>query len=414
MNKFLHPHALKQLTCHLRSFNVSSVLANESSKTNGSSSSDLIFNNENKSNQKAENISRAMTYYLKKLSERDALMNVKTQEYEIGKRHLAKMMGVDADLFPQKLETNAPRDLNSVEASIEYLLPSGLFEKKARPFMKSPVDYYPKSDLAAFGKDGRPLNSFFYTRNHGFYKFLHVLTQKILDLNKLEDASNLVGRKFAYKRDEDGTSKINMTGSVWMSRLNLIEKLECNIDELNYQKFLILMQKLVSHPFSKKEQTFVDQFKIPFEPPVKLTNIEKCKLDGEGRSFQEFEYSQKTSLVKLRLYEGTGIIKIKAPEGQFDISFFEAMTHREQILFPFKVIDRINKFDMLVEVNSSGMSCLAKSLRYAISNALCSFVSANDIEKLRLSGCLTKEWRLKERKKPGQQGARRKYTWKAR
>jgi hypothetical protein len=34
--------------------------------------------------------------------------------------------------------------------------------------------------------------------------------------------------------------------------------------------------------------------------------------------------------------------------------------------------------------NNGGMSCLAKAARYAISNALCSFVSADDIEKLRL------------------------------
>lgn len=51
---------------------------------------------------------------------------------------------------------------------------------------------------------------------------------------------------------------------------------------------------------------------------------------------------------------------------------------------PFKVVDRINKFDMDVEVNMGGMSCLAKGIRFAASKALCSFVSTDSIEKLRL------------------------------
>lgn len=87
---------------------------------------------------------------------------------------------------------------------------------------------------------------------------------------------------------------------------------------------------------------------------------------------------------------------------------------------------------MEVEVNKGGMSCLAKALRYSISKALCSFVSSENIEKLRLgtvfiflnlalaliyfwlcveAGLLTKDLRLKERKKYGKEGARRAYTW---
>lgn len=137
--------------------------------------------------------------------------------------------------------------------------------------------------------------------------------------------------------------------------------------------------------------------------------------------------------------EGTGEIRIRSPtesSAPFDIKYFEVLTHREQILFPFKVVDRVNKFDIDVDIiNPTGMSCLAKAMRYAISKALCSFVSTDSIEKLRLglsskksnnsplkilyyfvffcflAGLLTSDTRQKERKKPGQEGARRKYTW---
>jgi len=65
----------------MRYFNISAVLGNESNekkstheKATTTKSSNLIFNNENKTNEKAENISRAMTYYLKKRSERGKLI----------------------------------------------------------------------------------------------------------------------------------------------------------------------------------------------------------------------------------------------------------------------------------------------------------------------------------------------------
>lgn len=77
-------------------------------------------------------------------------------------------------------------------------------------------------------------------------------------------------------------------------------------------------------------------------------------------------------------------------------------------------MDKINQFDIELEVNNGGMSCLAKAARYSIAKALCCFVSTDSIEKLRLAGLLTADKRLKERKKPGQEGARRRYTWKKR
>jgi len=51
-------------------------------------------------------------------------------EFELGRRHLANMMGVDVSTMDQ-LE---------IDRSIEYLFPSGLKEPKARPMMKPPEE----------------------------------------------------------------------------------------------------------------------------------------------------------------------------------------------------------------------------------------------------------------------------------
>lgn len=98
------------------------------------------------------------------------------------------------------------------------------------------------------------------------------------------------------------------------------------------------------------------------------------------------------------MYEGTGNVKISSPEegGDFNITYFEVITHREQIMFPFKVVDLINKFDIEVNVeNPGGMSCMAKAIRYASSKALCAFISVDAIEKLRLGKFLLKISKLK-------------------
>lgn len=54
-----------------------------------------------KPSRRAETISRAMAYYIEKTNERASLMKFKTEEYEIGKRHLARIMGEDPENFSQ-------------------------------------------------------------------------------------------------------------------------------------------------------------------------------------------------------------------------------------------------------------------------------------------------------------------------
>ncbi|XP_021566272.1 28S ribosomal protein S9, mitochondrial-like, partial [Carlito syrichta] len=56
------------------------------------------------------------------------------EEFNIGKRHLANMMGEDPETFTQE----------DVDRAIAYLFPSGLFEKRARPIMKHPEQIFPK------------------------------------------------------------------------------------------------------------------------------------------------------------------------------------------------------------------------------------------------------------------------------
>lgn len=83
-------------------------------------------------------------------------------------------------------------------------------------------------------------------------------------------------------------------------------------------------------------------------------------------------------------------------------------------MFPLQFTNMLFKVDVEASVKGLGPSAQAGAVRHGISLALKSFVDPVMLEDMRLAGLLTKDRRVKERKKYGQEGARRKFTWKAR
>lgn len=83
-------------------------------------------------------------------------------------------------------------------------------------------------------------------------------------------------------------------------------------------------------------------------------------------------------------------------------------------MFPLQFTNLLGKVDIVATVEGAGVSAQAGAIRHGLSLALRSFVDTEMLERMRLAGLLTKDRRVKERKKPGQEGARRKFTWKKR
>nr|CAH7720404.1 unnamed protein product [Callosobruchus chinensis] len=106
-----------------------------------------------------KNINKAMKAYLERAQEHEDFMKKQRQEFQIGKRHLANMMGENPETFTQE----------DIDNAIEYLFPSGLYEKKARPFMKPPEEVFPQRKAAEFDETGRPFHFLFYTGKPNFY-----------------------------------------------------------------------------------------------------------------------------------------------------------------------------------------------------------------------------------------------------
>ena len=112
---------------------------------------------------------------------------------------------------------------------------------------------------------------------------------------------------------------------------------------------------------------------------------------------------RKKSVARVRLYPGTGVITINGR----DISeYFGLETMKLIVNQPFGVTDTVGKFDIVANVKGGGFSGQAGAIRHGVARAL---LSADETYKplLKKAGFLTRDPRMKERKKYGLKGARR-------
>ncbi len=119
---------------------------------------------------------------------------------------------------------------------------------------------------------------------------------------------------------------------------------------------------------------------------------------------------RKTAVARVHLASGTGkwTVNNQEPDAYF---CSEALLH--YIQQPLKATDTLQKFDLKAELHGGGISGQAGALRHAIARALC--LADPSLRKvLKESGCLTRDSRMKERKKYGQPGARRRFQFSKR
>lgn len=348
-----------------------------------------------KPQQKAEKISKAMIAYLEKAQKYDAMMSEEISKYEIGRRHLANIMGTDPENFSQ----------DDIDKAIAYLLPSGLFAKAARPLMKHPYEYFPKKKMAQFGTDGRPFHYLFYTVKPNYYGLMHNIAWKVEELKIEEDKHYQIDGVFR------NPPVLNLKSSRWIDKEMLKAKVLENISDDEHQRFLQLMEHLVAQPFSYKEKEFIMQYRQEFESQLKQLNFSQIEIDENGRQFCKSIGKRKKAEADLSFWiKGSGKIEIN---GQ-DLSYFQSVKERNQLMFPLQFLQKMGEVDFKVEVSGGGISGQAGAIRLALSRALATFVDSATVERMRLAGLLTRDIRRRERNKPGQPGPRKKNTWKKR
>jgi small subunit ribosomal protein S9 len=119
---------------------------------------------------------------------------------------------------------------------------------------------------------------------------------------------------------------------------------------------------------------------------------------------------RKTSIAQIRLREGNGNFKVNGKEFT---DYFPSLSMQNTILRPLEIASAVQRFDVEAKASGGGIAGQAGALRLAISRAL---VQSDQTLRgsLREEGLLTRDPRMKERKKAGQPGARKRFQFSKR
>ncbi|MEA2013839.1 MAG: 30S ribosomal protein S9 [Thermodesulfobacteriota bacterium] len=119
---------------------------------------------------------------------------------------------------------------------------------------------------------------------------------------------------------------------------------------------------------------------------------------------------RKSSIARVWMKEGSGAFVVN--KRNFD-DYFTRDTLKRLVLQPLDMTEKIDKFDFYINVNGGGNSGQAGAIRHGISKALVEY--DEELKSiLKKAGFLTRDARVKERKKYGQPGARKRFQYSKR
>ena len=119
---------------------------------------------------------------------------------------------------------------------------------------------------------------------------------------------------------------------------------------------------------------------------------------------------RKQAIARVRIVPGTGTATVN---GRELAEYFPNKLHQQLINDPFKVLDLLGSYDVIARISGGGPSGQAGALRLGISRVLIA-LEPDDRPALKKAGFLTRDPRVKERKKYGMAGARKRFQFSKR
>merc|ERR1712156_986515 len=232
--------------------------------------------------EKERGMSSAMKMYLQRKREHDMFISKERAEFEVGKQHLASMMGLDAASLEQE----------DIDRSIEYLFPSGL-APEARPSMRPPEEGFPRQKEAEFDVEGRP---FFYTLKPHFQESVYRMREHL-------EAVTIFGDRLRRQgKGPDPEQVLNagkMAGSRWATREEMAKRCLEKVTEQEHADFVALLDRLVSLPFSYRVKDELFAWRVKEGTAAEELFVQP-QFDETGRAFVEAEGRRKQHMLKLK------------------------------------------------------------------------------------------------------------------
>ena len=119
---------------------------------------------------------------------------------------------------------------------------------------------------------------------------------------------------------------------------------------------------------------------------------------------------RKTAVARAWVSEGSGQVTIN---GLAFEEYLPTLDLQNAVIAPFQTVNMVNKYDVKVVVKGGGKHAQAIAIRHAISRCL-DKADPENRKLIKPEGFLTRDPRMKERKKPGQPGARARFQFSKR
>ena len=119
---------------------------------------------------------------------------------------------------------------------------------------------------------------------------------------------------------------------------------------------------------------------------------------------------RKTAVARIHLIPGTGVVSVNGRDFE---DYFTTPAMKTHALLPLQTVDSLKKFDVKVKAHGGGLVGQAGALSLALARALIQVDPALR-PTLKKPGLLRRDPRKKERKKPGQPGARKRFQFSKR
>lgn len=130
-----------------------------------------------------------------------------------------------------------------------------------------------------------------------------------------------------------------------------------------------------------------------------MVTVKKDKINGDALGTGR----RKSSVARVRVRSGNGTVTVN---GRPLKEFFPTDQHQQAVLQTLSHVEQSESVDVIARVSGGGLTGQAGAIRMALARALCSH-NEEHFQPLRDDGFLTRDSRMKERKKPGLHGARR-------
>ena len=159
------------------------------------------------------------------------------------------------------------------------------------------------------------------------------------------------------------------------------------------------------------DQTQLDALEAD-EPQLQNYTSESTEAPAEGEEVRRPSASapgsgtgrRKQAIARVRLVPGSGTITVN---GRTLEDYFPNKLHQQLINDPFTVLDLAGAYDVIARISGGGPSGQAGALRLGIARALNEIDAENNRPTLKKAGFLSRDARVKERKKAGLKKARK-------